>query len=333
MENITTSFINANTIQLHYWFHDNSHTIDSFIQNKCEFEFLNVVKEIAKKFDTELVIETEPLAEGGLKRWYKLILKLENKNAIITTAVITALATGVFVTPITSSVSKITEKLIDNIFEDKELKQLEQDKLRLEIEKLKLDTTLINKQLNENTVIKKRRSNFYDALSKYPKISKVSFVIEDDSKNKLSPESIVKKESFASYILVTDDLEPERLENAIIDLISPVLKKGNYKWRGFYDGVPISFNMKSLEFKELVQTGKVEFNNNSTIKCLLEIKKKINNEGIIEITNYNIIRVDEYYENSKTMKTNEGKLHQKIKEAEKDILFLPFDKDKNEKID
>jgi len=91
--------------------------------------------------------------------------------------------------------------------------------------------------------------------------------------------------------------EPIVDENAIIEIVSPILKKGNYKWRGIYKGVPLSFNMKSNEFKTLVQTGKVEFKNGSTINCVLEINRKMNSDGEEIITGYDIISVNENSEN------------------------------------
>ena len=37
--------LNENTIELHYWFNDDSHTMNAIVFNKCEYEFLGIVKE------------------------------------------------------------------------------------------------------------------------------------------------------------------------------------------------------------------------------------------------------------------------------------------------
>src|SRR5690606_712848 len=131
---------------------------------------LGIIKEIASKFDAEIIIETEPLAEGGLKRWFKVVTKGENKNATITTAIIVSLATALFITPI----GKVTEKIVEKIFEDSELLELEKEgkklqnkKLKLEIEELKQKTEKNAEQLNHNNVIRKKKSNFYETLEKY----------------------------------------------------------------------------------------------------------------------------------------------------------------------
>jgi hypothetical protein len=73
MENKQSSFLNANTLELHYWLNDGTHSMDAFVQNKCEYEFLGILKEIAASFNAEIIIETEPLADGGLRRWFKII--------------------------------------------------------------------------------------------------------------------------------------------------------------------------------------------------------------------------------------------------------------------
>jgi hypothetical protein len=38
METSKISLLNANTLELHYWFNDQTHTMDAEAQNKCERE-------------------------------------------------------------------------------------------------------------------------------------------------------------------------------------------------------------------------------------------------------------------------------------------------------
>ena len=118
------SLLKANTLELHYWFNDNTHTMDAFIQNKCERDFLDIINEVAKTFDIAIIVETEPLSEGGIKRWFKVISKNENSKAIITTALITAFTTGVIFNPIGTTFSEIGKQLIEKVFEDKDIKIL-----------------------------------------------------------------------------------------------------------------------------------------------------------------------------------------------------------------
>jgi hypothetical protein len=325
MEESEVSLLNANTLELHYWFKDESHTMDAVIQNRCEYELLGILKELGSIFNAEISIETEPLANGGLRSWFKIDSKDKSLKAIIRISLITALATGIFITPITSSISKITEIFIERLFEDKALKELEKEKLKLEIEKLKQDTVRFNQQLDENNTIKKRRSNFYEALEKYPKIDKVSLVLENGTKDQINKETFVLKSNFKDFILTSDDLKPKEIDEAIIEIISPVLKKGKYKWMGIFSGETISFDMKSNEFKTLVQTGRIEFKNGSSINCLLVIRKKIDNEGQEKVVGYDVSRVNHYFENDKPIETPEGKFHRQKQEADKTQTKISFE--------
>ena len=125
---------------------------------------------------------------------------------------------------------------------------------------------------------------------------------------------------------MSDDLEPLEIEKAEIEIISPVLKKGKYKWTGYYKGEVISFNMHSNEFKTLVQSGEIEFKNGSSINCFLKIKRKIDNEGIEKIVGYDVERVHFYFQNEEPIETSEGKQYRRVKEAEKNQTRL-FDSD------
>jgi hypothetical protein len=311
------SLLQGNTLELHYWFDDETHTMNAFVQNKCEYEFLGVLQEIAKTFNAEVTIETEPLADGGLKRWFKLSSIDESQRSTIKIALVVALLTSVLITPITTSITKVTEKVIEELFEDKEVKELEKAKLKLEIEKLRQEINQNSQFLNQNSVIKKKKSNFYEALEKYPKVNKVSFLVEDNKKVPLSNCKTVLRENFKEFVLVSDNLEPIELDNAIIEIISPVLKKGNYQWMGIYNGMSIPFNMKSNEFKSLVQTGDIQFKNGTSIDCCLVIRKRIDNEGIEKLVGYDVLRVNNYFENDKPIETPEGKHHRQRKEADK----------------
>lgn len=315
MSDSKLSLLNANRIELHYWFTDDTHTMDAVVENRCEYEFLAIVREIAKKYGLEVVIETEPLAEGGLRRWFRLVSKAENKSAIITTALVTALATSVIITPINTIVGKFTEKWIEQFFEDDELKELEKEKLKLEIKKLRSETNSYVPTLNEDNKIRKRRSNFYDALDKYPKIKEVSFSLQDEEKIVIDKELVLRK-NFRDFILASDELEPIEVENATIEIVAPVLKKGNYKWIGIYDGQVYHFNMKSAEFKSMVQTDKISFRNGSSINCTLLKKRKIDSEGAEIITGIDVVRVNHYFENDQPIETPEGKKHRQKQEAQ-----------------
>jgi hypothetical protein len=292
--------------------------MDALVLNKCNYEALNIIKEVSRLLQVEIIIETEPFGGGGLKAWFKILTKQEKKKAVILTAVVSSLCTTLLVTP----VAKITETVIEHIFEDKELKELEKDKLKLEIEKLKQEINQNAINIENNVAIRKRKSNFYETLEKYSKVNQVQFVLTDETRQTTYNNQTIPKSDFGKFILASDDLEPLEIEKAIIEIISPVLKKGTYKWRGIYNGEPIEFSMLSNEFKTKIQDGIIEFKNGFSINSALTIKRKIDNEGNVKYVGYNVSRVNNYFLNDNPIETEEGKRHRKQKEAEKMQLNL-----------
>lgn len=275
-----------------------------------------MIKELAVFFQVEVIIETEPLGEGGLRRWLRITSKDENKKAPITSALIAAFLTALLVSPLATTVTKLVERAINHIFEDKETKDLEKEKLRLEIIKLRKEIGNQFVPLESNTVIKKKKSNFYEILNGYPKVTQVSFAVETGENVQVIEEQIVLRKNFKDFILTSDALEPVEIDNAVIEIISPVLKKGNFKWMGIYNNAAIEFNMKSKEFKGMVQSGQIQFKNGTSINCLLNIRKKIDNEGLVKIVGYDVLRVNNYFENNTPIETPEGKSHRQKKEAD-----------------
>lgn len=333
----TPTSLFENVLEFHYSFNDDSHSMDAVVQNKCEYEILGILKEISTRFEAQITIETEPLAEGGLRRYLRIVAKDENQKGTLTSALILLIITTLLAQPVT----KISEKLIDKLFENVELVELQKhnlklqnekdsleiEKSKLELEKLKQEVKYKINPLNQNVKIRKLKSNYYQTLDKYPKVVKVSFLcgLKENKYIKVVNETIVERKKFKEFILTSDDLEPVEEENAIIEIISPVLKKeSHYKWSGFYKGSIIVFNMKSNEFKTSVQTGQIEFKNGSSINCLLQIKKKIDNEGNEKNVEYNVSRVNIYFQNEKPIETFEGRLHRNQEEANKNQLSLPF---------
>ena len=76
----------------------------------------------------------------------------------------------------------------------------------------------------------------------------------------------IEKDQFKNFILSTDDLPLITDEEAFIEVISPVLKKGNFKWKGIYRGEPINFYMKDKKFKDSIFHQKVAFTNVSVFE-------------------------------------------------------------------
>ncbi|MBO4874642.1 MAG: hypothetical protein J5542_04980 [Bacteroidales bacterium] len=315
--------INANTIELHYWFKDDSHTMDANVFNQCEHEILDIINELVNKLQVNIGIEVEPLGEGGLKTWLRFIG--EQKNAI-KIAFTLYLFSEVLLTPLTTTLEYVTTKAIDSFFEDDEIKALEKEKKKADLEydiaKTKLQTQKLCDSIDENK-IKKKRSNFFETASKCKKIDKISITLTDSNKTQNPTSKEVLSPDFSKYIMTSDDVEPDNDENAIIEIVSPVLKKGKYMWTGIYNNIVIQFKMKSSEFMTLVQSGQIPFKNGSSIQCHLITNKKINSDGNVKITSYEVISVDKYFMNDTPIETPEGKRNRQKREAEK--MQMEFD--------
>lgn len=296
-----------NKLELHYWLKHESHIMDAFVQNRCEVEFLNLLLEIAETFKLEISILTEPLKEGGLRRIYNIISRQESNKAVIMTAVVTAIATAILVTPITTSLSKLTEIAIEKIFEDKETKNQLDEKTRLEILKLKQEIKLDSLLLDKNIRIGNRLSNFYYELKKSDNIEKISFVLYDEKRNVLMEEGIVDKDDFekmqnygqlkritqqylpkaAEKYLIEDSIEKNQTID--IEIISPDFSISSDKWKGLYKGKQINFIISDKDFNNFVQSGKTQFKKGSTINCTLKIEK-ISYRKII----YNVEKINSF---------------------------------------
>jgi hypothetical protein len=292
------------------------------VHNKCERELLEITKAIASLCGASIKMETEPSARGGLKGWITITAKSEKKTPPAKIALVTTLVTATLVTPIHASIGQAARQLIDTLFREKEFSEEQRAQLQLEIGTFKAAVNAMLPKLDQSNLLKKRRSNFYDVLRKYHKVKTISIVMEDASRKPISEEQFMSREEFNNFILISDQLKPLVMENVSIEIISPVLNKGKYKWKGLYNGSLISFTMKSDEFMSMVHSGKVEFKSGTTIHCTLEIEKKINSEGMERVTSYNIISVGSYFENGKSVETTESKQQKQKQTAAKRQLDL-----------
>jgi hypothetical protein len=288
-----------------------------------------MLKELSQKMEISIEIETEPIEQGGLRSWLKI--KGNSKNVTIKDLILIAIIGGVLSNlmgnPINVAISEIVKHSIELVFEDDEItelkKQKEKKQLQLEIAELEEELKRRSTKVDENVIIK-RRSNYYSTLKEYPKVTKVSVALENEERQ-VSCEYQINKNEFDNFVLDSDELEPIVELNAVIEIVSPVLKKGKYKWTGIYNGEVIQFKMKSIEFKTLVQSGSIVFKNGFTIECELAKNRQITNEGVVKITSYEVLCVNRYYDNDNPIETPEGKRKRQRREAEGRQMVLHFE--------
>ncbi|PRY09825.1 hypothetical protein CLV24_11729 [Pontibacter ummariensis] len=342
----------VNKLELHYFFSDSSHSMDAFVRNKCESELLAIIREISSITGIEIRIETEAYAEGGLRERFKLLAKnqfvLTTLLAIIT-SVATTVPSGYLLHKLTTD-PEVEELEKQKLRNEVEQGRLEQQKIKTEIERnelenhrLRLDMRQHERELNEASRVSpvinvtqvvthindtsykvlKHRSSFYKALNSYPKVTQVSFTrLTSDNQEAGAPVSVVYQD-FSQFIVSTDELPPIRDEQAVVEIISPVLKPGNYKWKGIYlkTGHSIDFYMKDQDFKEDVVKARIPFRNGSRIACVLDISRKLSETGEAVNTTYAVSIVTATFEGGTMIETSQGRNYR----TSKNQLKLTFE--------
>lgn len=302
-------------IGLHYFFVDASHEMDAIVRHKCEGEFLKIIGVISSVLDVPIYPQTEAYIEGGLKE----IWSFATSNKYIL-----GILTGVLI-----------NVLSDQINTDRELVELQKESTRLEIQEKKLRIQKLKKEIeSEKTEIIhtisddlifvmgteyrviRARSDLYKNLLGYQKITKISGQQLDKNNNPISDPKIVERDQFKDFILSTDELPKEIDEAATIEVISPVLKKGKFKWRGIYEGTSIDFYMKDKDFKDSIYHKQVSFTNGISLKCVMEISKKMNEIGEIYVYNYSVITVISYHLGENIFETRQGKNYYARKDSD-----------------
>mgnify|MGYP003576279877 CR=1 FL=1 len=196
---------------------------------------------------------------------------------------------------------ELTQLQIENLKLDNEIKRKELEKLDLELlkeygdltdDKLKDSTNLVVK----NYKISWRKSNLFRKLNNYPKVDSIEVQRLKD-KSPVGPPRKIARNNFQDFILKSDDLPNLVTENAIIDVISPAIKSGNFRWKGFYNNEIINFEMSHDQFKNHVLRGDIHFSNTFSIKVDMTQLRKIDNDGNIKATNTLVNRVTATIEN------------------------------------
>jgi len=295
----------ATKFQLHYSFNDDSHYMNAFTKNKCEYEALQIIKEVACILGVTLDIDSEALLEGGLKDIWKIIGKNSNQISIIL-----VLVTIIFsrIPPSNKELEDLQKQEITLSIEEKQLKieKLKRE-LKKEIEYIPSeDIEECVKIMNHQVKITKHKSNYYETLLKYNKVKNIGISILNEKNNIIGDEKIIDRKDFHKYVLIDNDLPSEVDDNAIIQIVSPVLEKGDYKWKGIYLNEVISYSMKDAEFKKAVLRKEVTFQSGTFIEVELEKKRRINSMGEIEIQGYSVSTVIRISNSDETIETKQG---------------------------
>ena len=300
----------ANRLELHYYLNDNSHQIDALIRNRCEAEVLAIISEVSNVLGIESKIIAEAVKEGGFSEFWKLIQG--NSNAITVVLLVVQLLVTTAPLVLESENEELENEL--NRLQIEETK-LNIEKLRKEIKEAEPSTESASKattHLSKNLKIIKRKSNFYSALSGYPDVSQIGINILNNNFVPTGDEKKVTRKDFRKFILSSNKLKAEELE-AEIDIVSPVLKEGKYKWKGIYNEQPISFEMLDLAFKDMVLMDNIPFQHGTSILAVLRISRELDEVGDVKITGYAVTTVIEKRDDVSTQETQQGKKYRHAK--------------------
>lgn len=323
----------AKKLEVHYHLANGSHSMDAFVRNKCEAELLAIFHEICATLGVDVPIEAIAHKEGGLRDYWKLLGENSTQitiAALIFSTLLSAANTVLTRIPVSDPERDKREQKIQELTIQE--KSLAIEERRLALEKLKKESEqgvpskeAINdaaKSVEQNLKIQTRRSNFYRLLNNHEKITGIGFSAINQDGLRIDEERFVSRADFRKYILITNELPIETVDGAFIEIVSPVLKEGNYKWKGIYEGEFISFSMTDAEFKASVLREEVSFQHGTGINCVLQIFRKFDELGEVVVTGYSVVTVVEKRDGASTHETPQGKKHRAYKKFNKDQAGL-----------
>lgn len=310
----------ANKLELCYSFNDKSNYIDAVVKHRCEKEILSLVRSLAEMLDVKMIVYNEPAQKSG---GFKEIWGVAGEN-VRSISVVLNIIMQVFTRP---SLSVGGQPIVERTMRDEEKMQRLLAGFRREL-KLKPAGVVIPKELIEllNTLprFSKYKSNFYEALRGYPKVTKLSVRELNESNHSRSGSLEVRREQFDFFILRSDELPPIKDNKASIEIISPVLKDSKYRWKGIYNkgGDTIDFYMHDDDFKKQMFDEKISFVSGMCIDCVLEINRRLSELGEVLNVCYTVSTVIRTRFDKMEIVTPQGKRHLRKLEAEKKQLTL-----------
>ena len=308
----------ANKLELRYVFNDKSNYMDAMIRHRCEKEVLALLRTLADMLDVRLTVYDEPhiFQEGFKDIW---CVAGESVRCI---SVVLNLAMQILVRP---TLSVGGQPLFERSEGDDERMQKELARFRRDLKREARGVPHALVELLANSPrFCKIKSNFYEALRGYPKITKITLRELNEAGRSRSGLLEVKRESFDFYILRSDDLPTQRDTRAVIEIISPVLTDARYRWKGIYNkgGATIDFYMQDEEFKRQMVEDKIAFASGMCIECVLEIARRLSELGEVINVSYTVTTVIRTRFGGMEIITPQGKRHLKKMEAEKMQLSL-----------
>lgn len=131
MEENNLEYIKQN-FQIHYYFDDNSHSMNAFVRNAMEKELLNLISEVGKTLNIDMQIDSEVKKEGGLIDTFNLTVVLSVSAIYFRTSI-----NQIITYYLTDGFYKNKETILNNALKEEEIKrskiQTKKEELELKI--------------------------------------------------------------------------------------------------------------------------------------------------------------------------------------------------------
>jgi hypothetical protein len=309
-------------LQLHYYLPSSSHAMNATVRNKCEAEALAIFDEIASVMGIKITVESVAYSEGGLVELWAF-MGSSGQLTLISSIIMPLIVGALFRPP---KPDPELERLT------KEDARLGIEEKRLRIEKLKKESQAgevptdaieeLSYLIDRNQKVAVRKSNFYKILTRYKRVTGIGLTTLNSNSVPTDSEKYIARQDFRKFVLLTDKLPIQVIEDAKIEIISPVLKEGDYQWKGIYEGTTISFSMLDGDFRNSVLRGGVSFRHGTVIECVINILSKFNEIGDITPTHYSVDTVIKKTEGAETLETIQGKRYLAGKKFRDDQMGL-----------
>lgn len=316
---------NENELILHYQFDENLHEIDANMHNQAEQNILSIINEISKSLDIDVEIDLILNVAGGWRDILKFKLKTDVDKIIFTAlyAPIILLLISHFLT----SNSKLDDAQISYYQNQAEAAKSQKSLNEKQIEYFDKLISNIPSVNNSERVrkISKKQSELYKTMDNNGHIQ--SFSIETRSENTFLEISTVQKSDFNKFIIEPHE-EIEIDKDATIELVAPVLNNnGRIKWKGIYNDTLIDFSMRDKEFREKILKKEIRFESENIMSAVLEIKRKVNDDGDEDSVSYAVTAVLETeYKDGGYIETPKGT--KRREDANQLNFFEQFEMDK-----
>lgn len=119
----------VNKIEIQYHFDDQSHSMNAFVHNECEKEFLLICKELVTILNIQLEIESEALRQGSLIDTWKALGKNNNQITFFLSILILIISRIPVENQVLTNL-QIENLKLDNAIKRKEVLKIMQDSIK-----------------------------------------------------------------------------------------------------------------------------------------------------------------------------------------------------------